>query len=136
MTTTTATLLLLFVVMSVLVAVATAAGAAAAAFTCYAVHLHVSVSHFSSMTNLQLLYDVITNSVGKLNNPVHDAFLQHKPDHHSSLLGCDAGSLAKCFPVFCRAMMSSLSRVKHVKNRSPNDTVSHPRRPESSAVLL
>jgi hypothetical protein len=31
------------------------------------------VSQFSSLTNLQLLYDVSTNSVGKLNSPVHDA---------------------------------------------------------------
>lgn len=69
-------------------------------------------NHFSSFPNLQLLYDISTNSVGNLNNPVHNAVLQHKPDHHSSVLGCDAGSSAKCFPVFWRAVMPSLSRVR------------------------
>jgi hypothetical protein len=92
--------------------------------------------HFSSLPNLQLLYDVCTNSVDNLDSAVHDAVHQHNPDNHSNLLGCEAGSLAKCFQVFWRAMMPLLTRVKLVRNHSPNETVSHPRTPEPSATLL
>jgi hypothetical protein len=51
----------------------------------------------------------------------------------SGMWRCDVG---RHFPTFLRNVVLSSARVKQSRNNSPNDTVSHPRRPESSAIPL